>query len=319
MRPMDEEFAESPGMACLVVREGRTMVRRAWGVANFGTGEHCGERTNFRLASVSKQFTAMAIVLLAAGGEVALDDPAAKYLPELDGSEITLRHLLAHRGGLQDYEELIPPGTTAQVHDRDVLELLRPVPLRFRPGSDFRYNNGGYALLALVVERVSGVSFAAYLRTFIFQPLGMEGTLAWESGIAEVPRRALGYSRVGEQFELTDQSVTSAVLGDGGIYSSIADLSRWLDAIDRMMLVELHWWKELFHVWSPFTDFPGSGYGLGWYVQPRGVWHYGATCGFSTWIEWRPQERAGVVLLTNRSGVKLAPIAETMLRQALSG
>src|SRR3546814_6757766 len=138
-------------------------------------------QTNFRLASVSKQFTAAAIVLLAQDGKLSLDDPIRKWLPSLPASAdpITLRHMLTHGSGLIDYEDLMAPDATEQVHDIDVLHMLERVDrLYFEPGTRYRYSNGAYALLALIVGKASGQAFATFLREPIFKPPGMDNTVA---------------------------------------------------------------------------------------------------------------------------------------------
>src|SRR5262249_6313881 len=141
---------------------------------------------------------------------------------------ITLRQMLTHTSGLIDYEELIPADATAQLHDAEVLHLLETEDRTyFPPGSAYRYSDTGYSLLSLVVARAAGTDFASFLRQRIFIPLGMSGSVAYERGVSSLPRRAFGYSRSGQSWVRTDQSLTSAVLGDGGVYSSIDDLAKW--------------------------------------------------------------------------------------------
>src|SRR5690606_15351980 len=163
-------------------------------------------------ASVSKQFTAAAVLLLAQEGKLSLDDLASRWLPSLPPATraVTLRHLLTHSSGVLDYEDLMAPDATAQVHDADVLRLLEGEDrLYFAPGSGYRYSNSGCALLALVVERASGERFADFLRTRIFEPLGMTA-VAHEEGVSTVPHRAYGYSLEQGRWVRTDQSSTSA-------------------------------------------------------------------------------------------------------------
>ena len=216
-----------PGASMMAIRDGKAVCRRAYGMADLEAGTAATTATNYRLASVTKQFTAMAILMLMERGRLSLDDPLTKFFPDYPayGKAITVRQMLTHTSGLLAYEDLVPPGRTAQLHDRDVLDLLKLQDhTYFAPGSQYRYSNTEYAHLALIVEKASGMSFASFLKKNIFEPLGMRGTVAFEEGISTVPHRAYGYSRKGGGFERTDQSVTSAVLGDGGIYSSVEDL-----------------------------------------------------------------------------------------------
>jgi CubicO group peptidase (beta-lactamase class C family) len=326
VRSIDEELAEFdrpdvPGLAMMVIENGEASVVRSYGLANLETRVPCQPHTNFRLASVTKPFTSMAIMILAERGALALEDKLPRFFPGFPpyGNEITIRQLLTHTSGLLDYEELIPPGTTAQLHDRDVLEILRRQnKAHFPPGTRFRYSNGGYALLALIVEAVSNCTFAEFLRANIFLPLGMDGTVAYEAGQPAIPHRALGYSRRGAAFEQTDQSLTSAVLGDGGIYSSVLDLFKWDQALDTEKLVSRSMLRQAFTAHSSGSDAPGSGYGFGWYVERQGgeehVWHHGSSCGFSTSFHRFPERKWSVIFLANRGQAGLEDIVRKIAR-----
>ena len=271
-----------PGASVLVVRDGRAVVKRAYGFANLEEQIEATSATNYRLASVTKQFTAAAVLSL----NIDLDRPVF--------GAITIRHLLTHTSGLIDYEDLIPAGTTEQLRDADVLRLLESQDrVHFAPGTNYRYNNSGYALLALLVERESGMEFGAFLRETIFKPLGMNNT-----SVSNVTNRAYGYT--GSQ--RTDQSLTSAVLGDGGVYSSIDDLEKWDAALydDRF--------AEMF-VPRTTTDDPDTQYGYGWRITGDSVWHSGETIGFRNVIVRYPKRRLTVVLLTNRNDPEPYPKA----------
>ena len=313
-----KEFSgNSPGAVVMVIKEGQPVLTKAYGLANLENQTACSTNTNFRLASVTKQFTAMAILILAEKGKLALDDRLARFFPEFPdyGIEITVRHLLTHTSGLLDYEDLIPTGTTIPVSDRDVLYLLRQQDhLEFPPGQKFKYSNTGYALLALIVEAASGQKFTTFLRENIFNPLGMTNSVAYEPGISFVPERAFGYTKSEAGFEFSDQSLTSAVLGDGGIYSSVRDLSKWDQALYTKKLVSRKILQQAFTRHAGTSDLEGSGYGFGWYVgRHRGtdkIWHGGSTCGFSTRIERFPEKKLSVIILTNRRNAKISDLPQ---------
>jgi CubicO group peptidase (beta-lactamase class C family) len=323
--PIDKECAEFdrpdvPGLVMMSIENGKAAMVRSYGLAHLETRVRCQPWTNFRLASVSKQFTAMAILMLVERKQLSLDDKLPRFFSSFPryGNDISLRHLLTQSSGLLDYEDLIPAGTTAALKDRDVLEILqRQDKTYFGAGDRFRYSNGGYALLALVVECVTRTSFAEFLREHIFLPLGMEGTVAYEAGISEVAHRALGYSKKGDAFVETDQSLTSAVLGDGGIYSSVNDLCKWDQALDTERLISRPHLREAFTAHSTDSDVAGSGYGFGWYVERKGgeehVWHHGSTCGFTTSYHRFPARKRSLILLANRSAAGL----EGMVRKCL--
>ena len=291
-----------PGAAVLVVRDGGVVFRRAYGCADLEQGVAATAATAFRLASMTKQFTAAAILLLAQDGRLSLEDPVRRWLPSLPAAAqaVTLRQMLTHTSGLLDYEELIPVDATQQVHDADVLRLLEGQDRTyFPPGSRYRYSDSGYALLALVVARASGTDFATFLRRRIFTPLGMSGSVAYEAGGAPLPYRAFGYSRDGGTWVRTDQSLTSAVLGDGGIYSSIDDLAKWDAALYDSRLLSAATRRAAFSG-ATATDDPAVRYGFGWRITGETVWHSGETVGFRNVIVRWPRRHFTVIVLTNR-------------------
>ncbi|MDW2980248.1 MAG: serine hydrolase domain-containing protein [Rhodanobacter sp.] len=302
---MQRYAGDVPGASLLVLKDGKPVVRRGYGLANLEDGERATPATNYRLASVSKQFTAAAILLLAENGRLDLDDPVRRWLPSLPETTaaVTLRQLLDHTGGLVDYEELIPPGTTEQLSDNDVLRMLSATPKTyFAPGSAYRYSNTGYVLLGLVVERASGISLPLYLQQRIFRPLHMDHTLMYVRGGPEVDNRAYGYSEQDGGWTRTDQSVTSATLGDGGIYSSIDDLAKWDAALydDRLLSAAS---RELaFGAHVKVTDEPyEASYGYGWRITGDTLWHSGESIGFRNVIVRWPKQRLTVILLSNRN------------------
>jgi len=291
-----------PGAAVLVLKDGVPVLRRAYGLADLERGTPVTAATDFRLASMTKQFTAAAILLLAQDRRLTLEDPVRRWLPSLPpaAEPVTLRQLLTHTAGLIDYEDLIPADATRQVHDADVLKLLeRENRTYFTPGTQYRYSDTGYSLLALVVERASGRDFASFLRARIFIPLGMYSSLAYEAGISSVPRRAFGYSPSGAAWQRTDQSLTSAVLGDGGVYSSIDDLAKWDAALYDTRLLA---WSSLQTAFRPATetDDPAVRYGFGWRITGETLWHSGETVGFRNVIVRWPARHFTVIVLTNR-------------------
>jgi CubicO group peptidase (beta-lactamase class C family) len=292
-----------PGASLLVLRDGAPLVRRSYGMANLEDGTAATPATNYRLASVTKQFTAASILLLAEDGRLKLDDRLRTWLPSLPPATgtITLRHLLTHSSGLIDYEDVMAPDATEQVLDADVLRLLETQDrLYFAPGSSWRYSNSGYALLSLIVERASGQRFPDFLRTRIFQPLGMDHTLAYVRGGPDITNRAFGYSELDGRWTRTDQSSTSAVLGDGGIYSSIDDLAKWDAALydDRLLSDES---RRLAFAPDTASDDPDVRYGFGWRITGETLWHSGETMGFRNVIVRYPRRHLTVVLLSNRN------------------
>ncbi|MEZ4702967.1 MAG: serine hydrolase domain-containing protein [Rhodothermales bacterium] len=298
--------ADTPGLSVLVIKNGEVRYRKAFGMANLEEAESATPATNYRLASVTKQFTAMATLMLVEEGRLSLDTRLTELFPDFPpyGHAVAVRHLLSHTSGLLDYEDLIPDSATVQVRDRDVLaSMTRQDSTYFEPGSRFRYSNTGYALLAMIVETVSGQRFADFLHDRLFVPLGMTGTVAFEEGVSTVSHRAYGYTQAGASFVRNDQSLTSAVLGDGGIYSSVDDLYAWHRALDGGKLVRPGLMEQVFMP-AENTQHDGAGYGYGWFVGRydgrASVWHTGSTVGFRNAVERFPRERLTVIVLSNR-------------------
>jgi CubicO group peptidase (beta-lactamase class C family) len=304
-----------PGAAVLVVHNGQPVFRRGYGVTDLHTRHPIDAQTNFRLASFTKQFTATCIMLLVQDGKLRYDDHLTDIFPEFPsyGKSMTIRNLLNHVSGLPDYEDILmkqypntPEEKIPQILDAGVLELLEQQTTgKFPPGSKWEYSNSGYAVLAMIVEKVSGESFG------IVTPLKMPNTLAYEKGKNEVPHRAYGHTRIDGAWRETDQSPTSAVLGDGGIYSSLDDLAKWDRALrDHTLLSEQEMRPALTPVQPTggppkFPEGKPVSYGFGWFLDPyRGhkrMWHYGETVGFRTVIERFPDDKLTIIVLANRA------------------
>ncbi len=293
----------APGASVLVIHRGRPVFRKAYGLADLEGHVPASPATNYRLASLTKQFTAAAILILVQDGRLSLDDPLRLWLPSLPAATdaMTLRQLLTHTSGLIDYEDVMPATTTRQLHDIDVLHLLEKEDRTyFPPGTAYRYSDTGYSLLSLVVAKAAGVDFATFLRERIFRPLRMSGSVAFEEGVSTVSQRAYGYSAAGKTWTRTDQSLTSAVLGDGGIYSSVDDLAKWDAALYGGGPLDA---RSLHLAFTPatHTDDPAVEYGFGWRITGATVWHSGETMGFRNVIVRWPGRRFTVIVLTNRN------------------
>jgi CubicO group peptidase (beta-lactamase class C family) len=324
----------SPGLAVLVRQNGRTVFTRGYGLRSLRTPATIDAKTSFRLASFTKQFTAMASMLLVHDGKLRYDQTLTDIFPDFPvyGRAITLRHLLTHTSGLPDYEDLMGETWTAthQIQDREVLDLLKQqAGTRFAPGTSWAYSNSGNVLLGLIVAKASGVPYGQFLHARIFQPLRMSDTLAYINGRNSVPHRAYGHSKRANQFIETDQSPTSATLGDGGVYSNLADLAKWDDALANHVLlskeemapaltpVKLRDGSEPHWPVAPGEDnlAPGKpvAYGFGWFLEPYEdhprMWHSGSTEGFRTVIERFPADKLTIIILCNRTDLDPSQLA----------
>jgi len=230
---------DGPGCAVGVSRDGERLLAKGYGLANLDHGVPNSPDTVFDIGSVSKQFTAAAVLLLAEEGRLSLDDPVRLHVPELPdyGVPLTLRHLIHHTGGVRDYLELQElAGMPAHdvYHLEDLVALIaRQRELNFTPGDRQLYSNSGYILLAVAAERVSGQPLGAFLRERIFGPLGMNSSLVYDDPTRVIPGRATGYApRPGGGFSI-DHYFNFAVPGDGQVYTTLGDLARWDRAFSR--------------------------------------------------------------------------------------
>lgn len=329
---IDEIFSSlnsknSPGLAFEVIRGGKPVLHRAYGVTDLRTQTPITAQTNFRLASFTKQFTATCIMLLVHDGKLHYDARLTTIFPDFPayGNSITVRNLLNHTSGLPDYEDLLtaqypntPDDRIPQIHDAGVLKLLEQQSKgKFPAGSKWDYSNSGYATLAMIVEKISGEPFGHFLHDRIFAPLHMDHTLAYEKGKNEVPNRAFGYTRENNIWRETDQSSTSAVLGDGGIYSNLDDLAKWAAALrDHTLLTAAEMQPALTPVQPTAPSDPTARpvqYGFGWFLDPyKGhprMWHYGETVGFRTAIERFPIDDLTVIVVANRADAEAQSLA----------
>ena len=324
---------DSPGLAVLVRYHGKTIFEHGYGVRDFRTKSKIDAHTNFRLASFTKQFTAMAIMLLVQDGKIRYDETLPEIFPGFPdyGKSITVRNLLNHVSGLPDYEDLMERVEKAkgprwspekQIQDSEVLELLKSEKNgKFAPGTSWSYSNSGYVVLGLIAAKVSGKPYGEFLRERIFAPLKMNHTLVYQKGRNEVTNRAFGHSMENGALKETDQSSTSATLGDGGVYSNLEDLAKWDDALRNHILLsekemqlaltpvklndgsEPHWPTEAnddnLHPGKPVS------YGFGWFLDPfnghQRMWHTGSTMGFRTVIERFLDDHLSVIILSNRT------------------
>jgi CubicO group peptidase (beta-lactamase class C family) len=334
--------ADAPGLAVLVKQNGKIVLEKGYGVRELQNRAANDSETNFRLASFTKQFTAMAVMLLIHDGKLHYEDRLTTIFPEFPpyGRDITIRNLLNHTGGLPDYEDLMeregklkPPlwSPQHQIQDEEVLRLLEQASAgRFAPGTSWAYSNSGYVVLGLVVAKISGMPYRDFLQKRIFDPAGMHHSLVYQKGINEIPNRAFGHSLENGKWTQTDQSSTSATKGDGGVYSNLEDLAKWDEALQKHKLlseaemapaflpVKLsngsapHWPTE------PDSDnlAPGKpvSYGFGWFLEPyqnhARMWHTGNTMGFRTVIQRFPEDHLTIVILANRADLDTKALSD---------
>ena len=297
--------ADDPGATVIVVKNGKTVFRKAYGAADVAAKTPLTPGTVLRLGSITKQFTAVAILMLAEEGKLALNDPITRFFPDYptQGKVITIEHLLTHTSGIVSYTGK-SGYVAAMAKDLTVAQMIdgfKNDPLEFEPGTQFRYNNSGYFLLGAIVERVSGTSYASFLEQRIFTPLGMKDT-AYEGVERSNAPRATGYSAQDKGFAPAQPLSMSQPYAAGALVSTVDDLAKWDAAIAAGKLLKPASWKQAF---TPYKLSPekSTGYGYGWGVGTlQGtpvVDHGGGINGFRTHALRLPQQKVFVAVLSN--------------------
>jgi CubicO group peptidase (beta-lactamase class C family) len=306
--------ADRPGAAVIVVRDGRTLYRGARGMADLEMGVPLQPDMVFRLGSITKQFTAVAVLILAEEGKLSLRDPIEKHLPgyPAQGHVISIEHLLTHTSGIQSYTDMPGWMTGRILTPMSVDELVdgfKKEPMQFAPGTRWAYNNSAYVLLGAIIEKASGKSYEAFVRERIFEPLGMAASV-YDHTERIVPRRARGYTRQGEEVRNAAYLSMTQPYSAGSLASTVDDLARWDGALYTERLVKA---SSLERAWTPYVLASGkaTGYGYGWGVAKlrgrRAISHGGGIHGFSTYALRLPEERTFVAVLCNSDAPGAAP------------
>ncbi len=318
---------DTPGAALAVVRDGRIVYSRGYGMANLEYGVANAPGTIFHAASLSKQFTAFAILLLAQEGKLSLDDPVKKFVPELavEGPPITLRHLLHHTSGLRDQWDLLTlAGLRLDdgITDNDILGLLwQQKQLNFQPGEEDLYSNSGYMLLGLVVRRVSGQTLAAFAQERIFTPLGMKNTRFQESYGTLVKGRAYSYQR-NRDGSYRYLALSFSTTGATSLMTTVEDMALWNNNFDEPRAGGAATVAALLTS-GKWNNGQEIGYAGGLGVRPyRGVpavAHSGADAGYRAYFMRLPQQKLAVIVLGNASDFNASATASRVADLYLDG
>lgn len=312
-----------PGATVIVTRDGKPVFRKAYGMANIEHGIALKPEMSLRLGSITKQFTAVGILMLADQGKLAVSDDIRKFLPDYptQGRTVTIEHLLTHTSGIKSYTDMASyrQGMRTDMTVQAVIDLFKNEPFAFEPGERYAYNNSGYFLLGAIIEKVSGMSYADFMAKHIFEPLGMKNT-AYDSNELIIPNRANGYSRREGKVRNTAYLSLSQPYAAGALLSSVDDLMLWDAAITSGKLLKPDTWKQAFTPYKPKTG-EAPGYGYGWFMrsiqgQPA-IEHGGAINGFNTYAVRLPQDKVYVALLSNEDSASRAYIGEKIAAIAI--
>ena len=297
----------------LVAREGKVLVSRGYGFANSEWDVPNTPTTKFRLGSITKQFTSMVVMQLQEQGRLSVQDPICRYLSPCPESwkPVTIHHLLTHTSGIPSYTSLsdYPRKMMIPASREEMVARFRDLPLEFTPGDQYKYDNSGYFLLGLIIEKITGKPYEDVVRGQILEPLGMNAT-GYDHSEAILKRRAAGYVPSGGGLANAAYLDMAQPYAAGSLYSTVEDLLLWDQALYTEKLLHR---ASLDAMFTPFK----SGYAYGWTIRPaspatfdrRQIVHGGGINGFATFIARYPDEKVTVIVLCNNEKFDVGSVA----------
>jgi D-alanyl-D-alanine carboxypeptidase len=291
-----------PGVALTIIQNGQAIKTAAYGLANLELQVPVKAETVFEIGSITKQFTAAGIILLAQEGKLSVDDKLSAHLANLPTawSNVTIRHLLTHTSGIKNYTGLDGFQLTKHLNQAQFIRTIGREPMEFAPGGSWKYCNTGFNLLGYVIENVSGQNYWDFMSRRLYQPLGMQTTTNRLPGLV-ITNRASGYEQTNHVFINRDFDLTE-VFSAGAMASTVGDLAKWNAALDGDTLLNKATKEQM---WTPakLNDGKATKYGFGWYVDTveghKNIGHGGSTSGFSASIQRFPDDKLAVIILTN--------------------
>lgn len=298
--------SESPGGTALVVKDGKVLYKKAFGRADLELDVAMEPDHIFRIGSLTKQFTASAILKLAGEGRLSLSDTITRFIKDypMNGHVITIEHLLTHTSGVKNYTSLDKFNSEVRREDftpKELVDFFKNEPMDFPPGTDYRYSNSGYVLLGYIIELISGKTYAEYIRENFFQPLGMKNSFYGNTS-AIVPGRASGYQRRNGHFQNSDYLSMTLPYSSGAILSNVEDMFTWYDALMNNRVLNKGSLKKA-HTSYKLSGGRLTGYGYGWELgniqgSPT-IKHVGRINGFVTYCVYLPMEKIFVAIFSN--------------------
>ena len=301
-------FGGTPGVSVVIVKDGETLFQNAYGVADIKNSVPATTDTAFHLASVGKQMTALAVLMLSAEGALSLDDSIVKYLPQLKpwAAKVKIRNLLYHTSGIPDYYDEIEESYRRPSNSQAIRYLAHLGRLDFQPGKRFKYSNSGYDTLGALVEKVSGQRFGDFMQQRIFTPAQMNNSFAFDKARRKASKHALGYAPVRRGYVLDDTSALNDLHGSGSIYSTVEDLAKYDSALFGYKFVSKEILEQAFAS-GKLNNGRVLNYGFGWdlLVDPDlnlpYYGHSGEWMGFSAYYLHYPSLKLSIIVLSNCS------------------
>ncbi|HLK28803.1 MAG TPA: serine hydrolase domain-containing protein [Puia sp.] len=311
--------SNEPGIAIAIQENGKVIFENGYGLANLETKEKNSPASNFNIGSLTKQFTAFGILKLASAELISLDDSIIKFFPQFNkkvGSIITIRQLLTHSSGIIDHYAFVDTNIVKHATDKDVFNAVKNIDSTyFPPGTKYRYSNTAYCLLALIIEKVSGLAYPYFIKQNIFSLLYMNNSQVLKIN-NPITNRVLGYDTSQNSFKKLDasESIFFSTQGDGGIYTSINDYLKWFNSLQSGLLLDRQWIEKARSPQFPVDAKNKLSYGFGWFINEQNefkeVYHTGSNGGFRAIAFSIPSKNYLIIILSNRTGVDLENIVQ---------
>jgi D-alanyl-D-alanine carboxypeptidase len=305
-----------PGASVAIVDCGKVIFKKSYGAREINSKEKISSSTNFNIASLTKQFTAIAILQLAEKNKLSLSDKLSIFFPEMNAKladAITVKQLLTHTSGVPDHYDYTDTKNIHHIHDSDVFNAIKNADFTyFIPGTKFRYSNTAFCLLALIIKKTSGLSYSEYLQKNIFSCAGMKHSTVWNEH-AFIFKPAIGYEwkAVQKQFKKSqaEENIFFSTEGDGGIYTSVNDYLKWFKALQSDKIFSKKITDEARSIQFAIDENKKLGYGFGWFIDSNDVWkkvyHSGSNGGFRSFSFTIPSQNMLIVIFSNRDDIDL--------------
>ncbi|HPF51629.1 MAG TPA: serine hydrolase domain-containing protein [Draconibacterium sp.] len=296
---------DNPGAVFLIAKDGKVVYRKAFGKANIELDVNMKPENVFQIGSMTKQFTAIAIMMLEEAGDLNVTDEITKYIPDYPtlGKTITIHHLLTHTSGIKDYTQMKALRDIAEkdLSPKELIDFFKNEPMDFEPGEKFQYNNSGYVLLGYIIEQVSGMSYEDFIEKNIFQKIGMDDS-RYASDREILKNRAYGYQKY-DDILLNKMHISFNIsYSTGSLMSTVDDLLKWQEAIKNDLLVSEKTKKRVFTNYT-LNNGEKINYGYGWHMKEidgmSSYEHGGSIFGFKSMAVYLPEKDIYVVGLTN--------------------
>lgn len=313
-----------PGISIAILQQGKTVFKKSYGIDNMTTGNKLTDSSNFNICSLTKQFTAMAILQLEQKHLLSLNDKLSRFFPNMNkkiANVITVRQLLTHSSGIPDHYGYTNTTNMQHAHNVDVYDAIKNVDTTyFTPGTKFRYSNTGYCLLALIIEKLSGMTYNDYMEKNIFKPAGMRHTIVWNEN-ATIFKEVMAYERDSANNFIQSgaaEHIFFSTEGDGGIYTSVDDYIKWFIALQSGKVFDKIIVDKARSIQFMIDKNKKVGYGFGWFVNeeevPRKVYHSGDNGGFKTYSFSIPSLNYLAVIFSNRNDINVEQLVQRIIK-----